>query len=231
MRKIGAFYWVLIAFVVMLAAWLGFVYVTACDFSLNCLRGQPAPQRTPIPTLIPATLPAPARAGEASAFNKCQVTAVDLLGAWVSADYPQTEAFPFSDLKGTACEATFAEDVLPLFVESSLWYPGSLSCASCHNADLSAAAAQLDLSSYAGILAGSRRAAPDASGADILGGGDWAASLLYDSLYVRKFMPLGRPADVPAEGPTIFAGRPLPGAPTVTPEPAPTAAPTPTPTP
>jgi hypothetical protein len=71
---------------------------------------------------------------------------------------------------------------------------------------MAVSSAQMDLSSYEGILAGSRRTSPDAQGTDILGGGDWESSLLYDVLYVRKFMPLGRPTDVPADGPVVFAG-------------------------
>jgi hypothetical protein len=74
--------------------------------------------------------------------------------------------------------------------------------------ELSAASAQLDLSSYAGILAGSRRAAPEAVGNDILGGGDWEQSLLNQQLFVLQKMPFGRPAGAVAErGPVILAGR------------------------
>ena len=51
-----------------------------------------------------------------------------------------------------------------------------------------------------------RRTSPDSKGNDVLGSGDWEASLMYDVLYVRKYMPLGRPPEVPAEGPVIFAG-------------------------
>jgi hypothetical protein len=60
------------------------------------------------------------------------------------------------DINGTSCQATFT-DIQPLFLEANLWYAGALACASCHNSDISAASANMDLSSYAGILAGSRR--------------------------------------------------------------------------
>jgi hypothetical protein len=79
----------------------------------------------------------------------------------------------------------------------------------CHNANITAASAQMDLSSYAGILAGSRRTSADAKGNDILGAGDWNASLMNQQLFVLKLMPFGRPPGAVAdEGPTVFAGRP-----------------------
>jgi hypothetical protein len=199
-------YGVITAFVVMLVIWLGILYVSACGFTFTCHRGQPAVDATPIPTLAAATLPAPDFSVESPTLNQCRIAAVDLIGAWVSAGYPETDTFNFTDIDDLTCEATFTDDVQPVFLESNLWFPGSLSCSSCHNADMAISSAQLDLSSYEGILAGSRRTSPGAQGTDILGGGDWEASLLYDVLYVRKFMPLGRPPDMPAEGPVVFAG-------------------------
>lgn len=203
-RKI--MYGVLTAFVVILVVWIGIVYVSACGLSFTCQRGQAVPDRTPVPTLAAATLPAPDFSVAAPTVKKCRVAAVNLIGAWVSAGYSETEPFTFTDADGLQCEATFPKDVQPLFLESNLWYPGSLACASCHQPDITVASAQMDLSSYAGMLLGSRRTAPDAKGNDIFGGGDWEASLLYDVLYVRKYMPLARPPDVPAEGPLVFAG-------------------------
>lgn len=199
-------YGVLTAFVAVLVVWVSFVYISACGFTFTCRRGQPAVVATPIPTLAAATLPAPDFSVQTTAQNQCRIAAVNLIGAWVSAGYSETEPFTFTDIDGQNCEATFAEDVHILFTESNLWYPGSLSCSSCHNPDMAVSSAQMDLSSYAGILAGSRRTSPDAQGNDILGGGDWESSLLHDVLFVRKFMPLGRPPDVPAEGPVVFAG-------------------------
>ena len=203
-RKI--MYGVLTAFVVMLVVWVSFLYVSACGFTFTCRRASPVVDATPIPTLAAATLPAPDFSVESPALNRCRIAAVNLIGAWVSAGYPETDSFTFEDIDGLTCEGTFSEDVHPLFMESNLWFPGSLSCSSCHNADMAISSAQMDLSSYEGILAGSRRTSPTAQGNDILGGGDWEASLLYDVLFVRKFMPLGRPPDAPAEGPVVFAG-------------------------
>lgn len=73
----------------------------------------------------------------------------------------------------------------------------------------------MDLSSYAGILAGSGRANGEPKGKDILGGGVWEQSLLYQMLHAengastinRPLMPLGRTAAVPDNGPLIFAGK------------------------
>jgi hypothetical protein len=175
----------LLGFIVML-------YVGNCGFKTNCSAvGLPEVIHTPIPTLIPATLPAP-ETNSVSQEGNCLVSARDLLAAWVSAGYPETDSFEVKDINNATCQATFA-DVQPLFTESNLWYKGTLSCASCHNSDIANAAAQMDLSSYAGIVAGSRRSSPDAKGNDILGGGDWDKSLLNQMLFVKKLMPLGHP--------------------------------------
>ncbi|MBN1453194.1 MAG: hypothetical protein JW963_19425 [Anaerolineales bacterium] len=200
------FYGVLIAFVGVLVVWVSIVYISACGFSFTCQQGRPVVYSTPIPTLAAATLPAPDFSVQSPTVNRCRVAAVNLIGAWVSSGHPETDVFTFTDIDGLTCEATYGEDVEPLFLESNLWYPGSLSCASCHNADLTVSSAQMDMTTYAGLLAGSRRTSANVKGNDVLGGGDWEASLMYDVLYVRKYMPLGRPPEVPAEGPVIFAG-------------------------
>jgi mono/diheme cytochrome c family protein len=97
-----------------------------------------------------------------------------------------------------------------LFTQSNLWYPGALACISCHNASLSAASsAQLDLSSYAGIQAGSHRSSGSASGMDILGAGHWEQARLNQVLFVLRQEPYGHPPNaVAAAGPTILAGIP-----------------------
>jgi hypothetical protein len=199
-------YGVLTAFVVMLVVWVSFLYISACGFTFTCRRAIPAVDATPIPTLAAATLPAPDFSIEATAQEQCRIAAVPLIGAWVSAGYPETDPFPFTDIDGQDCEGTFADDIQALFVESNLWFPGALSCTSCHNADLAVSSAQMDLTSYDGVLAGSRRTSTGAKGNDILGDGDWEASLLHDVLFVRKTEPLGRPPDLAAEGPVVFAG-------------------------
>ncbi len=209
-------YGAVIVFLVGVLAWIGIIYVNACGFTLTCNRGAQKVARTPIPTLLPATLPAMQMGdGMVMASDKCRVAAVDLVGAWVEAGSSETEAFQFTDLNGRNCESTF-EEVKPLFIDANFWYSGSLSCVSCHSADMAISLAQLDLSSYAGIQAGSRRADAESKGADILGGGKWEGSLLYDFLTTAK-------ADVPGHTEAvsdlvIFAGTPLP-TPTATPNP------------
>ena len=216
-------------FMLGLIVWISFLFVNACGLTLTCNRGKPSVDRTPIPTLLPATLPA-METGKNSPVvisDQCHAAAVDLVGAWVTAGSPETEAFQFTDINGQSCESTF-EEVKPLFVEANFWYSGSLSCVSCHSVDVTISPAQLDLSSYAGIMAGSRRADAGSKGADILGGGNWESSVLYEFLSKNK-------ADVPghngiASDLLIFAGKPLPES-TSTATPVPTEAPTVTPTP
>jgi len=196
---------------VFLLTFITVLYLGNCGFKTDCSQVGLAPIiHTPIPTLIPATLPVPELGGEAAASNKCTVTARVLLAAWVSSGYPETDQFQFTDTNGATCEASYA-DLSPLFTEANLWYSGSQACVSCHHSDIATASANMDLSSYAGILAGSRRSSPEAKGNDILGGGDWEKSKLNDMLFISKKMPFGRPAGaVPEDGPTILAGEPIP---------------------
>ena len=49
----GMIYGTLVAFLLFLVVWLGFVYISACGFTLSCIQGAPLVVRTPIPTLIP----------------------------------------------------------------------------------------------------------------------------------------------------------------------------------
>jgi mono/diheme cytochrome c family protein len=101
-------------------------------------------------------------------------------------------------------------DIQPLFNESNLWYTGALSCTQCHNSDVAHSSANMDLSSYEGILAGGKRPSPDAKGEDILGGGNWDKSILNDMLFISQKMPFGRPPGaVAVDGPIIQAGQPI----------------------
>jgi hypothetical protein len=198
-------YAILGLFILVLVVWIGFVFVIGCGFSLDCEKGARIPERTPIPTLIPAALPVVQRSDQQPRVA-CPIAAVDLIGAWVNAGYPESTSFEFTDINGQTCTGTYPKDVHPLFTEGNLWFTGAPACTTCHNATLNPETAGMDLSSYEGILAGSRRTSPDETGNDILGSGEWEASLLYKQLFVDKVMPQGRPPDSPAEGPTIFAG-------------------------
>jgi hypothetical protein len=198
----------LIIFSVGVVIWVAFLFLNACGFSLACDKGIPNVERTPIPTLMPAAMPA-ADMNMKAAPNPdvCRVAAADLIGAWVAAGSSEKEAFEFTDTDARTCEATFA-DVQPLFIEPNFWANGSTSCVSCHAADMKISLAQLDLTSYEGIQSGSRRADAESKGTDILGGGKWESSLLYQFLAEAK-------ADVPGHetsmktGYFVFVGKPV----------------------
>jgi hypothetical protein len=202
----------LVAFLGVVTLWVGFLFTVGCNGSLDCIKADPTPIRTSIPTLIPATLPPP-QIGKVAVFKpKCRVAATELLKEWINSGYPETDPFQFTDADGKACTATYTDDVTILFHEANIWYSGALPCASCHNADVAKAQANMDLSTYEGILMGSRRIPADAKGNDILGGGVWDQSKLHEVLIARKgqplAMPLGRPVDMDAEKVFVFAGSP-----------------------
>lgn len=203
----GLIYGTIIAFLLFIGAWLGFVYLSACSFTLTCVQAAPLVERTSVPTLSPAKASQP-QPVENAAFNKCKVYATELIGAWVSAGHPETDPFPFNDLNGQSCEGTFA-DIQPLFVENSVWFAGSLGCTSCHNADLTDRSGGLDLSSYQGISLGSKRVAGSSSpGTDIFGDGDLNKSSLYQVLTKQGMTPQGHSPDVPPPSPVIlYAGQ------------------------
>jgi hypothetical protein len=194
---------------VFLCLFIVVIYFANCGFSNDCSNASLPPKiHTPIPTLIPATLPIPEQANLAASTPKCTVNARTILSAWVDAGYPEKDTFEFTDLYGVPCQATFA-DLAILFNEGNLWYPGAQACITCHNENLATTVARMDLSSYAGIMAGSRRASLDAKGNDILGGGVWDKAKLNDVLFISKKMPFGRPPGAVAEaGPTILTGQP-----------------------
>ena len=209
-------YRTLTVFVAGLAVWVGFLFINACGFSLACKQGKALVERTPIPTLVPATMPAGEIKSKSIAISaNCRVAAADLIGAWVSAKSPEEDTFQFIDVNGKNCEAAFAEVHL-LFQEPDLWLPDSLSCVSCHSVDVTISPAQLDLSSYAGIMAGSRRENEKSKGTDILGGGNWEKSLLYEFLITGKANVPGHTQAVSVDS-FVFAGKPFAGpAPTAT---------------
>ena len=192
---------------IFLLAFIAVLYFANCGFSADCSQASlPGIIHTPIPSLIPASLPDQGRLVQVNVKAECQGTARDLLATWVSAGFPQDQLFGFRDVNGNICNATFA-DVFPLFDQDNLWYEGALSCDACHNSDVTRAAAGLDLSSYAGITAGQKRSSSTAIGEDILGGGDWEKSILNQSLFIYQLMPFGRPAGaIPPDGPILRAG-------------------------
>jgi len=202
-------YGTIVAFLVFILSWLGFVYLSACGFTVTCVQAAQLVERTPVPTLIPVkgSQSQPQPTENAAGFNKCKVAATDLIGAWISAGHPESDPFPFTDLNGQSCEGTFA-DIQPLFMENSVWFPGSLGCISCHNADLTDRSGGLDLTSYQAISLGTKRVAGSTSaGTDIFGGGDLEKSLLYQVLTKEGQTPQGHSPDVPATQTIIYAGQ------------------------
>jgi len=199
-------YGTIIAFLAFITAWLGFVYISACGFTLTCIQGAPLVVRTPIPTLGPLKQ-SQGQPQATAEFNKCQIGATDLIAVWVTAGHPETESFPFTDLKGQNCEGTFA-DIQPLFLENSVWFPGALGCTSCHNGDLTDRSAGLDLSTYEAISLGTRRVAESTSpGTDIFGGGEWEGSLLYEVLVNQGLTVPGHSPDAGPSNPILYVGQ------------------------
>ena len=186
----------LILFFMTLGFWFSVIYISSCGFTLTCNQARHIVIRTPVPTLIPAAGANPQPGEGMTEFDKCLVGATDLIGAWVSAGHPENEAFPFSEVNGQPCEGTFAEDVQPLFVENSIWYPGAIGCISCHNPDQPNRNAGLDLTSYEAMT----------SGKDIFGGDDPQNSLLYDVLVNRKLVPEGHSTDELGDPVLVYAG-------------------------
>jgi hypothetical protein len=230
----GLIYGTIVFFLCGLAVWLGFVYVSACGFTLNCTQGAPLVVRTPIPTLMPLEHTQGQEQPQATSaeFNRCRVGALDVMAAWGLAGHPESEPFAFTDVSGEECQGTY-EDIQLLLRENSIWFPGSLGCTSCHNADLAERSSGLDLSTYEAISLGSRRVAGSTSpGTDIFGRGEWENSLFYEFLFQHGLTGQGHSPDVEPQNPILYLGQPVSGEAaegTVTPEAAATAESTPTP--
>jgi len=200
-------YGTIVLFFATLVLWFSVIYTSACGLTLTCHKAAPKVEGTPIPTLIPASHSEVSMGGGMMAeFDKCQVSAADLVGAWVDAGAPETDPFAFSDVNGNPCEGTYGADVQPLFVENSLWYEGAIGCVSCHNSAFTERSAGLDMTTYQTILMGSGRANASAKGRDILGGGDWEKSALYAMLVKQGFAPAGHSAETFPVAPLIYAG-------------------------
>jgi hypothetical protein len=201
-RKI--IYGTLIGFLAMLFLWIGFLFTLGCNATLGCTKAEPTPARTSVATLAPATPPAGQPVG-ADLGGQCQASALEVLGAWVDAGAPESEPFEFSDVNGAGCTGSYA-DIRMLLATPGIWYVGAPACATCHSGDITEAAANLDLNSYAGILAGSARASADAEGEDLLGGLDWTQSKLFQVLVAEGTEPYGRPPGLDLSRVIVFAG-------------------------
>jgi len=64
----------------------------------------------------------------------------------------------------------------------------------------------LDMTTYQAILKGSGRADENANGKDILGGGNWENSALYQYLVTQGFAPAGHSTEGSPADPLLYAG-------------------------
>jgi hypothetical protein len=147
------------------------------------------------------------RDGPTLEINGAEVRAVDLIATWVESGVPESD--PFGDYN-----ATFDENVLPLFTEDGAWFEGSQACTGCHFANSENSYHEMDLSSYAGILAGAD-VLEEPPGVSILGESeagagdyDWESAKLHARLRNNR-MPPGWEFDITEEnrdGPLVMAG-------------------------
>ena len=189
----------LIGFFLVLGVWFSIVYIASCGFTFTCNRGDPLVERTPIPTMIPVSHSGSLLVMGPTDFDRCRTTAMDLIGAWVSAGASEADAFPFVDDNGQSCTGTYA-DVQSLFVENNLWRADGIGCVSCHNADPTPRSGGLDMTTYAAL-----------SKSGIVEDGDWKTSRLYRVLN-QGLVPQGHSPDTAASNPLVFAGSVVPEA-------------------
>ena len=72
-------YTTLTLFLLGVILWISFLFINACGFTLTCKQGDPLVDRTPMPTLLPATLPAMQAGSGNVSGGACRVAAVDLI--------------------------------------------------------------------------------------------------------------------------------------------------------
>jgi len=181
------------------SSWISISLLLVAGLLLGgCARSTSNPKTQPYPKYLPYGSSAVSyRNVSAPAENACPVHTVDLIAAWVNAGSPEQDPFPFTDVNGQSCQGVFEADVLPLFTNANLWYAGALSCRTCHGPDTAVSQAGMNLSSYAGLQAGSKNGA-------ILGN-DWQSSRLGEVL-TGGLMPPNQPAGYNPAGPVVYAG-------------------------
>ena len=105
-------YGTIIIFLVGVMAWVGFLYINACGITLTCYRGELLVDRTPVPTLIPATMSVmqpETSQEEVTTQELCEVNAQSIIEAWVISDVSESQTFQFTDANGLACQTSFEE--------------------------------------------------------------------------------------------------------------------------
>ncbi|MBK8417290.1 hypothetical protein [Candidatus Villigracilis saccharophilus] len=142
----------------------------------------------------------------------CDLNGASLIGAWVDAGAPETDAFEYG-----GAQLIFERDVLPFFTQAGMWFDGSQACTGCHFGNTENSYHEMDLSSYEGIVTGadSLSAPPGVSilGASAIGETDfhWDASKLRERLRNNR-MPPGIEFDITEEnrdGPLVLHGAPV----------------------
>ncbi len=142
----------------------------------------------------------------------CDLNGASLIGAWVDAGAPETDAFEYG-----GAQLTFERDVLPFFTQAGMWFDGSQACTGCHFGNTENSYHEMDLSSYEGVVTGadSLSAPPGVSilGASAIGETDfhWDASKLRERLRNNR-MPPGIEFDITEEnrdGPLVLHGAPV----------------------
>ncbi|MDZ7266498.1 MAG: hypothetical protein ONB48_03510 [candidate division KSB1 bacterium] len=76
--------------------------------------------------------------------------ALSLIAAWVNAGAPDTATFTYFGVN----TLDFETDVLPLFTQHDIWFPGAQACGGCHFANSVHSAHEMDLTTYQGIRKG-----------------------------------------------------------------------------
>jgi hypothetical protein len=105
-------YGTIVIFLIGVMAWIGFLYISSCGFTLTCYRGELAVYRTPVPTLVPATMPVmqpETNSEEVTTQELCEVNAQTLIEAWVASGVSESQTFQFTDDNGLTCQTTFEE--------------------------------------------------------------------------------------------------------------------------
>lgn len=119
---------------------------------------------------------------------------VKIIEAWIADGAPNGD-FSYTPSSGPAVTRNFDTDILPLFTIGDLWAPDTEACnaAGCHNGE--GGSHDLDMGTYAGIMAGA-----DGGAEPIVIAGDVGGSPLRQRMRNNR-MPWGMPTWVPRDGP------------------------------
>jgi len=139
-----------------------------------------------------------------------QLEAVKLIGAWVDAGAKETDPFTFKGKDGKEYQATFKDDILPLFTQPNVWAPNTAACATagCHDAISEKSAHELNMGTYQGIMTGADSLSNPTNPAKLFEPGKWADSRLRARLRNNR-MPPGMPFDITEanrDGPLVLVG-------------------------